>query len=224
MANRFQSAAFFDAITGSGITGANNVEIDLQETDGTDFEATGQPTFGFNTSDFATNGSVTPSNNTTLGGKTADGSTELGRLQWRIDFGSGLQNFYRIDGIDETGIEIGETITVKSGSLECGTTGLANVIRDGLPNVSIDVEVVDNGGTVQATFNGVSYTYRSTDDTFFDNDTLEFKNNTGSSFTINEINVYADNDLFFSVNRSDNVPDGAEVDITQLQLTITNLS
>lgn len=224
MANRFQSAAFFEAITGSGITGANNVEIDLQETDGTDFNATGQPTFGFNTNDFATSGSVTPSNNTTLGGKTADGSTELGRLQWRIDFGGGLQKFYRIDGIDETDIEIGETVTVKSGSLECGTTGLANVIRDGLPNVSIDVEVVDNGGTVQATFNSVSYSYRSTDDTFFDNDTLEFKNNTGSSFTIDKINVYADNDLFFSVNRNDTVPDGAEVDITGLSNTITNLS
>jgi len=224
MADRFDADSFFDAITGAGITSANNVEIDLQETDGTPYNANGKPTFGFNASDFSTSGSVTPSNNTTLGSRTAGGSTELGRLQWRIDFGGGLQNFYRIDGIDETDIEIGETVTVKSGSLQCGTTGLANIIRNGLSNVSVDAEVIDAGGTVQASFSNLSYSYRDTDDTFFDNNTLEFKNNSGSSFTLDTIKVFADDDLWFSVNRNDNVPDGAEVDITQLQQTITNLS
>lgn len=224
MADRFNSGGIEPAITGGGLTSVSNVDIEMQESDGT---AANFPDASFTQTNaiFNNTSSVTPADNSNLGTKTADAATEFDKLQWRVDHGSGLVRLFRINSIGETGIEIGEDVTVETGSLDCGTTGLANVIRDGLSNVTIDVEVTDTGSTVQKTFNGVSYSYNTTSDEFtLDNAPLEFQNNTGSDFTIDQIKVLADSDEFFTVNRSDNVVDGAQVDITQLSLAITNLS
>lgn len=222
MADRFNRTAFSNAFTGSGVTSTSNVVAEMQESDGSPFN--GDETFLQSSNAFNTSGSILPSDNTTLGTKTAQGGTEFDKLQWKVDFGSGQIRFFRIDNIGETGIETGEDVTVNTGSLECGTTGLANIVRDGLSNVSIDVDVVDGGGTTQASFAGVAYSFSDSNDTFSNDNTLSFKNNTGSSFTLDQIKVYADSDFWFSVSRSDSVPDGAEVDISQLDLEITNLS
>jgi hypothetical protein len=224
MADRFNDSGINGAITGSGLVGASSAEVEMQESDGSVFNSTGNAQFSLNTNAFNNNASATPPDNTTLGTKTASGGTEFDKLQYRIDYGSGLIRLFRIDNIGETGIVTGEDVTVETGSLDCGTTGLANVIRDGLSSVSIDIDVKDSGGTVQASFTGVSYSYLTSNDEFTLDNTQSFKNNTGSSFTLSTIEVFADSDLFFSVSRNDNVPDGAEVDITGLSNTITNLS
>ena len=224
MADRFNDGGINNAITQSGLTGASAVEIEMQESNGSPSNFP-SATFSQSPNAFNTSGKITPADNATLGTKTADGSTEFDKLQWRVDFGSGLQRLFRIDNIGEGGIELGEEVTVEGGALECPTVGLANVIRDGLSSVTIDVEVIDNGGTVQQTFNGVSYSYSTSSDSFtLDNAPLEFQNNTGSDFTIDQIKVYTDNDEFFTVGRNDQVVDGAQVDIDQLENTITNLS
>ncbi len=224
MADRFNDGGINNAITGSGLTSVNAVEPELQESNGSPSNFP-DATFPFSPNAFNTGGRFIPADNGTLGTKTADGATEIDKLQWRVDYGSGMQRLFRIDNIGETGIELGEEVTVKTGSLECPTVGLANVIRVGLSSVTIDVEVIDNGGTVQQTFNGVSYSYSTSTDSFtLDNAPLEFQNNTGSDFTIDQIKVYTDNDEFFTVGRNDQVVDGAQVDIDQLENTITNLS
>lgn len=224
MADRFNDSGINNAITGSGLTNASGAEAEMQESDGSPFNAQGNAAFTQNPSAFNTTGAITPADNTTLGTKTASGSTEFDKLQWRVDYGGGFQRLFRIDNINETGIVTGEDVTVETGSLNCGTTGLANVIRVGLANVTIDVEVVDGGGTVQQTFNGVSYSYSTSSDQFTLDNVLNFQNNTGSEFTIDQLKVYADDDLFFDVSRNDQVVDGAEVEITALSNTITNLS
>lgn len=227
MADRFNGIGINTAITYTGLTGASAVEIEMQENDGSVFKSTGDAVFSQTSSIFNNSTSVTPTDNTTLGTKTASGATSFDKLQWRVDFGldPGFKRIFRIDNIGEGGIVTGEDVTVKTGSLDCGTTGLANIIRDGLMTPTIDVDVIDGGGTVQETFSGVSYSYNTESDGFFlQNPPLEFQNNTGSSFTIAQIKVFADSDLFFQVSRSDNVVDGAQVDITQLSLSITNLS
>lgn len=225
MADRFNDGGINDAITGSGLTGANAIEAEMQENDGSVFKSTGDAQFSLSSNSFNNSAAVTPPDNTNLGTKTASGGTSFDKLQWRIDYGGGFQRLFRIDNIGEGGIVTGEDVTVETGSLDCGTTGLANIIRDGLSTPTIDVEVIDSGGTVQKTFSGVSYSYNTSNDEFtLDNAPLEFQNNTGSSFTIDQIKVFAASDLFFQVSRSDNVVDGAQVDITQLSLSITNLS
>lgn len=225
MADRFNGSVINTAITDTGLTGANAVKIEMQENDGSVFKSTTDALFSQTSSIFNNSTSVTPTDNTTLGTKTASGATSFDKLQWRVDFGTGFERLFRIDNIGEGGIVTGEDVTVKTGSLDCGTTGLANIIRDGLMTPTIDVDVIDGGGTVQETFSGVSYSYNTGSDGFFlENPPLEFQNNTGSSFTIAQIKVFADSDLFFQVSRSDNVVDGAQVDITQLSLSITNLS
>lgn len=226
MADRFHDQAFNDAITGSGVTGANAIEAKMEEADGSPF--VGDDTFTSNPNAFNTSGAILPANDTTLGTNEATGSTEFDKLQWRIDFGSGFIRFFRIDNIGEgTGsnpIENGEDVTVRTGSLDCGTTGLANIIRVGLSSVTVDVEVVDNSGTVQATFNGVSFSWNNSNERFEMDSTQSFQNDTGSSFTIDKIEAFADGDSWFTAQRNDNVPDGANVDITQLRDSITNLS
>ena len=224
MADRFNDSGINNAITGSGLTNASGAEAEMQESDGSPFNAQGNAAFTQSPFAFNTAGAITPADNTTLGTKTASGSTEFDKLQWRVDYGGGFQRLFRIDNINETGIVTGEDVTVETGSLNCGTTGLANVIRVGLPNVTIDVEVVDGGGTVQQTFNGVSYSYSTSSDQFTLDNVLNFQNNTGSEFTIDQLKVYADDDLFFDESRNDQVVDGAEVEITALSNTITNLS
>jgi hypothetical protein len=224
MANRFNDNGINSAITGSGLVNASNFEIEMQESDGSLFNAQGSAVFTNPPLAFGS-GAITPPDNTSLGTKTAGGSTNFDKLQWRVDFGSGLIRFFRIDNINETGIVIGEDVTVETGSLNCGTTGLANIIRNGLSSTTVNVNVIDSGGTVQKSFSRVSYSYSTSADQFtLDNAPLEFQNNTGSSFTIDQIKVFAAGDLFFKVSRSDNVVDGAQVDITQLSLAITNLS
>jgi len=225
MSDRFNGGGSNIAITGSGLNGVSAVEIEIQENDGTVFKSTGDAVFSQTSNLFNNTTSVTPTDNTTLGTKTASGGTSFDKLQWRVDFGSGFPRIFRIDNIGAGGIVTGEDVTVETGSLDCGTTGLANIIRDGLSTPTIDVDVIDAGGTTQKTFSGVSYSYNTSVDEFtLDNAPLEFQNNTGSSFTIDQIKVFAASDLFFQVSRSDNVVDGAQVDITQLSLSITNLS
>jgi hypothetical protein len=129
---------------------------------------------------------------------------------------------FRIDNIGEGGIVTGEEVTVRTGSLDAGQEGMANVLRQGLSNVNVDVNVVDNQGAIQKQFTNVSFVYSSPE--FSLDETLSFQNNTGSDFTIDFIVAKAGGNNWFSVPRNDDVVDGAQVEITGLSNTITNLT
>jgi len=65
MADRFNDSGINGAITGSGLVGASSAEIEMQESNGSVFNSTGNAQFSLNTNAFNNNASVTPPDNTT---------------------------------------------------------------------------------------------------------------------------------------------------------------
>jgi hypothetical protein len=222
MADRFNKTAFDTAITGSGLLGASAVRVEMQETDGDPFKSLGDPYFAQTPSFFSSGSAGTlPEDDTLLGDKTASGGTSFDKLQYRIDYGSGFTRLFRIDNIGEGGIVTGETVTVRTGSLDAGQEGMANVLRQGLSNLTVDVNVIDNQGVQQQQFTDVSFVYNSP--IFSLDETLSFQNNTGSDFTIDFLVAKVGGNNWFAAPRNDDVVDGAQVEITGLTNELTNL-
>lgn len=208
----------------NGLSSLGDVEIVVLDQNQNVFpEDEGDGIFDQPQSFWSRSGSVLPPDGNTLGSMVASSDTSVEYLRYQ-DTSSG-QQYFRISGGGETGIQIGEEVTIKTGSLDAIREAIAEILIDGIGAQSFTAELREGDGTVIDS-QSINIDWSDADDKFYAPSDVTFTNGSGGSWSVEELRVVLGSGelLLSDTGISTSVADGGSITFTTIEQAISNLT
>lgn len=235
MGNVYQNG--FDVAATAGLSNAGQWWLEIFESDNSTFNASGSNPQQPPQSTWSRAGTTVTG---IVSSWTSDGTgEEFAQVEARVSdpsTPSTQEQFVRWDGNDGGNLpyttSLGESIDITGGALDALDPGYAEMLVQGIDNISVEYVIKDGGGSILPSGGTINPGDSAHVSLLYGGGTLQigadlsFSNNSGSSWSVEEVEVRVDssqNVIFESSSFSASVPSGGTLTFTQLEDSVTNL-